>query len=432
MRALLRVVRRQHRAQAHADAGGLRGGDQPGGRPLPERRARRTSRSSRWRRGSAGGRASSTTRRARSSDRARARRAQAFVIRVARATGARVTLIAPGRPRARGVGARGRGAWPAMENHARPARDPRRARGPDRAGPPAQRHHRGAAPVRGGAGARGGRVLGALRLALPLSAVTASYATLHQVMLAGGAVALRRRARDRDLRGRAGDPAGGRDAVDRPPDERGELPVRAPTRSTDEIGTLGRSLNVMAGRLREKIQDLEQEQAKITAMLDAMVEGVVAMDGHDHILLMNERARAMFGLGQRARRRQAVPRGRPQRRPARDLSRGARGRPGRRSGGSSRCRARAYRVLGVNAVGLAPGGRRAGRGHGPPRRDRAPPARAHPDRVRGEREPRAAHAADRHPGLSRDPALRRARGARERAALPRDRASATASGWAAC
>jgi two-component system phosphate regulon sensor histidine kinase PhoR len=52
----------------------------------------------------------------------------------------------------------------------------------------------------------------------------------------------------------------------------------------------------MAGRLREKIEDLEQEQAKITAILDAMIEGVIAVDGHEHILLMNGQARLMFGL----------------------------------------------------------------------------------------------------------------------------------------
>src|SRR2546425_8436509 len=36
----------------------------------------------------------------------------------------------------------------------------------------------------------GGRVVGVLRLALPLAVVTASYATIHRVMLAGGLVAL--------------------------------------------------------------------------------------------------------------------------------------------------------------------------------------------------------------------------------------------------
>src|SRR5436309_5399053 len=78
----------------------------------------------------------------------------------------------------------------------------------------------------------------------------------------------------------------------------GQFDVRAPARSPDEIGTLGRSLNVMAGRLREKIDDLEREQAKATAILDAMVEGVIATDGHDHIILLNEGARGIFGLGQ--------------------------------------------------------------------------------------------------------------------------------------
>jgi two-component system phosphate regulon sensor histidine kinase PhoR len=77
----------------------------------------------------------------------------------------------------------------------------------------------------------------------------------------------------------------------------GNFEVRASVRSPDEIGTLGRSLNAMAGRLREKIGDIEREQAKATAVLDAMVEGVIATDGHDHIILINERARVLFGLG---------------------------------------------------------------------------------------------------------------------------------------
>jgi two-component system phosphate regulon sensor histidine kinase PhoR len=77
----------------------------------------------------------------------------------------------------------------------------------------------------------------------------------------------------------------------------GDFAVHAPVRSPDEIGALGQALNVMAGRLRDKIRDLEQEQAKATAILDGMVEGVVAVDGHNLIVLMNERARAMFALG---------------------------------------------------------------------------------------------------------------------------------------
>src|SRR5207245_2633260 len=76
----------------------------------------------------------------------------------------------------------------------------------------------------------------------------------------------------------------------------GDFTVRAPIRSPDEIGALGRALNGLAARLREKVHDLGHEQAKATAILDGMIEGVIAVDGRDIILLMNERARSMFGL----------------------------------------------------------------------------------------------------------------------------------------
>src|SRR5262249_42947958 len=77
----------------------------------------------------------------------------------------------------------------------------------------------------------------------------------------------------------------------------GDFTARAPTGSPDEIGRLGSALNVMAARLRGKIEDLVQEQAKISAVLDGMVEGVIAVDARDHIVLMNERARMLFAVG---------------------------------------------------------------------------------------------------------------------------------------
>ena len=119
-----------------------------------------------------------------------------------------------------------------------------------------------------------GRVIGVLRLALPLSAVTASYASLHQVLLAGGGVALLvALGIGIFVAGRVTRPVVEMQSIARQMSE-GNFLVRAPSRSTDEIGTLGRSLNVLAARLREKVQDLEQERAKVTAILDGMVEGV--------------------------------------------------------------------------------------------------------------------------------------------------------------
>jgi two-component system, OmpR family, phosphate regulon sensor histidine kinase PhoR len=280
---------------------------------------------------------------------------QDLAIRVARATGARVTLIAPdGR-----VVAESERAFvdvAALENHA--ARAEVREALAGRTGR-ALRHSATteapllyvAVPVR-----EEGRVLGVLRLALPLSAVTASYATLHQVMLAGGAVALLvALAIGIFVAGRVTRPVVEMQSIARQMSD-GSFLVRAPTRSTDEIGTLGRSLNVMAGRLREKIQDLEQEQAKITAMLDAMVEAVIAVDGHEHVLLMNEQARAMFGLGS----------SRGEGKPFLEVIRNAdlheifravhAGGVGLALRQEIEMTSPAYRVVGVNAVGLSPVG----------------------------------------------------------------------------
>ncbi|MGH7348734.1 MAG: ATP-binding protein [Candidatus Rokuibacteriota bacterium] len=221
---------------------------------------------------------------------------QEFVVRVARTIGARVTLIAPD-GRVLGESERGTADLSGLENHA--GRPEVRAALARRTGRDLRRSATTeapllyvAVPVR-----EETRVLGVLRLALPLSAVTASYATLNQVMLAGGAVALVvALGIGVFVAGRVTRPVVEMQSIARQMSE-GSFLVRAPTASTDEIGMLGRSLNVMAGRLREKIQDLEQEQAKITAILDGMVEGVIAVDGHEHILLMNEQARLIFGLG---------------------------------------------------------------------------------------------------------------------------------------
>ena len=142
-----------------------------------------------------------------------------------------------------------------------------------------------------------GRIIGVLRTALPLTAVTSSHAVLHRVMLGGALLALvvalgiglfvaRRVTR----------PVVQMQAIARRMSE-GQFDARAPVRSVDEIGALGRALNVMLARLREKIGDLEQERARSNAILDGMVEGVIAVDGHESIIRMNERARAMLGVG---------------------------------------------------------------------------------------------------------------------------------------
>src|SRR2546425_5239189 len=142
----------------------------------------------------------------------------------------------------------------------------------------------------------GGRVIGVLRVALPVAAVTSSYAAIHRVMLAGGLVALAVAfGIGLFVARRVTKPVVQMQTIAHQMSE-GDFTVRAPIRSPDEIGALGRALNGLAARLREKVHDLGHEQAKATAILDGMIEGVIAVDGRDIILLMNDRARSMFGL----------------------------------------------------------------------------------------------------------------------------------------
>ncbi len=145
----------------------------------------------------------------------------------------------------------------------------------------------------------GSRTAGIIRLALPLEVVTGAYAAVRQALLAGGVLALGvALAMGLLLAGRVTRPVVEMQSAARQMAE-GDLTVRAPVRTIDEIGGLGRALNVMASRLREKIQDLERAQATTKAIVDGMVEGVLAVDARDHILLLNQSVRTMFRLGPR-------------------------------------------------------------------------------------------------------------------------------------
>jgi len=152
-----------------------------------------------------------------------------------------------------------------------------------------------AVPVR-----RGGKIQGVVRLALRVTELSSSFATIHRVLLAGGLVALAVAAGiGIFVAGRVTRPIVQMEAIAKQMAD-GRFDRRVSIRSVDETGTLGRALNAMAASLVGKISDLEQERAKATAILDAMVEGVIAVDGHDRVLTMNERARAIFGLPTRS------------------------------------------------------------------------------------------------------------------------------------
>jgi two-component system phosphate regulon sensor histidine kinase PhoR len=71
----------------------------------------------------------------------------------------------------------------------------------------------------------------------------------------------------------------------------GELSVRTRARRDDEIGSLGRALDRMADQLEDRFARVRDEEARLRAMLDAMVEAVLVADPDGRVVLSN----AAFG-----------------------------------------------------------------------------------------------------------------------------------------
>jgi two-component system phosphate regulon sensor histidine kinase PhoR len=71
----------------------------------------------------------------------------------------------------------------------------------------------------------------------------------------------------------------------------GDLSVRVRSRRDDEIGALGRGLDRMADQLEERFGRVRDEEGRLRAMLDAMVEAVLVTDREGRIVLSN----AAFG-----------------------------------------------------------------------------------------------------------------------------------------
>ncbi|MEO8201240.1 MAG: ATP-binding protein [Gemmatimonadota bacterium] len=76
----------------------------------------------------------------------------------------------------------------------------------------------------------------------------------------------------------------------------GNLP-RFPHSGIPDIDALVRALRQMHLQLAERFEELRREQAETSAMLESMVEGVIAADGKGKVILANEAARHLLGYG---------------------------------------------------------------------------------------------------------------------------------------
>jgi two-component system, OmpR family, phosphate regulon sensor histidine kinase PhoR len=78
--------------------------------------------------------------------------------------------------------------------------------------------------------------------------------------------------------------------------ERGEFGARLEPGTSDEIGHLARTLNRVQERLEGTIEGLTSQRNQRDAILSSMVEGLVAVDSDDRVLLVNAAAREFLAL----------------------------------------------------------------------------------------------------------------------------------------
>ena len=141
-----------------------------------------------------------------------------------------------------------------------------------------------------------GVMTGVLRVAMPLSDLSRDLALIRRTLVIGGLIALAAAAVLGFIFARqVTHPIAEMTAVARRMAD-GDFSRKISVGSADEIGQLGNALNLMARRLEDRLVALEEERAKGAAILDSMVEGVLAVDGMNRILFINASACRLFNI----------------------------------------------------------------------------------------------------------------------------------------
>jgi len=79
---------------------------------------------------------------------------------------------------------------------------------------------------------------------------------------------------------------------------RGDLHARAPRQRIREFAVLGDSLNRMAGRIEEQVDEITGERDRARVLISSLVEGVIAVSDRGEVMLINPAARRLLGLEQ--------------------------------------------------------------------------------------------------------------------------------------
>lgn len=79
---------------------------------------------------------------------------------------------------------------------------------------------------------------------------------------------------------------------------RGELNRRVKITSNDELGQLALNFNHMADELEKSLNEVNEKQNRLSAILQSMESGVVAVDNNRKIITINNYAKNIFGVKQ--------------------------------------------------------------------------------------------------------------------------------------
>ncbi|MGE5586356.1 MAG: two-component system histidine kinase PnpS [Bacillota bacterium] len=152
--------------------------------------------------------------------------------------------------------------------------------------------------------ADGERIVGFVRLAIPLSEVDQLVRIIRRFILHASVVAaLTAVALSVLLARNVGSPL--RDMAEAAREiARGDFRRKIRVASRDELGQLGDAFNYMAAELEHNITELSERKNRMETILAAMADGVIAVDPSGRILLVNRAACEMLGISEeRARGR---------------------------------------------------------------------------------------------------------------------------------
>ena len=168
---------------------------------------------------------------------------------------------------------------------------------------------------------------------------------------------------------------------------RGDYAARARLKPGDSHAPLADAMNALAARVEQTVGALSDDRAQLASILAHIVEAVVAVDAEGRVVAANPALRALLGA-------ETLALGRPfaetLRHPKLETLLGSVLKEGRARVEEVSLFTPQETHFEVHAVPLREGdrrGARAARHHAPA------PAREYPPRVRGQRFPRAAHAA---------------------------------------